>query len=477
MESLSSRYRHIFEKYETIGQEHVFRFWDSLTAHEKKRLLDQAEKIDVKVVDEFKVLIRGENTALHYIPGTLKPFSVIRLPQSQEQYRAQARALAAGEQVLSQGKVGAILVAGGQGTRLGFPGPKGTFPVGPITDRTLFQYHVEKVLALERRYARAIPLYIMTSRSNYAQTIAFFESKRYFGRNKALFVFFQQRELPPLDLSGKLILDQKGIISTSPDGHGGLLNGIRDFRLIDDMEKRGVEILFYFQVDNVMVRVCDPVFLGYHVMAYAEMSAKTVRKRNAFEKLGNIGTIGNKTVTIEYTELSDEEKCAQKDGRLLFEQGSIAIHVFSRTFFKRLIDQAVELPFHLAHKKIAYIKTNGKRCKPRTENGIKFEQFIFDTVPYARTVTVMETDRDDFSPIKNKTKQDSPRTARQALTNMFASWLEECGVKIPKNKKGDVSVPIEISPLFAMNAGELRTKINPGKVRRPFLFTPGTTRG
>jgi len=449
-------YQQAMEKLAHLQQEHVLRFWDDLDDEQQQSLLHQIAELDKNLLSTFTQMIKDLESAKHYQPGTLEPMSVIPIPSTQEQQNDYDWAYKVGEQAIGSGKVGAILVAGGQGTRLGFDGPKGTFPVGPITGRTLFQYHTEKLLALEKRYNTTIPFYIMTSEANDQQTREFFRKNSYFGKSPDSFIFFQQGMLSPIDENGKLFLEEKWKIARSPDGHGGLLKALRKNHLITDMATRGVEYLFYFQVDNVLVKICDPAFIGYHVLHNSEMSAKTVYKRSPEEKLGNIGTIDGKVVTIEYTELSKEEKEATTaDGRLKFGQGSIAIHVFSRSFFERLTTENIDLPYHLAHKKITHIDALGRRIKPEAPNGYKFEQFIFDAFPFARNVMVMETDRSqDFSPIKNASGEDSPETARQDLRNLFTSWLKEIGVEVPEDVKN-----IEISPLYALNVRDLKQKL------------------
>ena len=190
------------------------------------------------------------------------------------------------------------------------------------------------------------------------------------------------------------------------------------------------------------------------------MSAKTVYKRDPWEKLGNIGRIDDRVVTIEYTELSDEEKQMRDTGRYKFGQGSIAIHVFSLSFLCRLMKEGIELPYHIAHKKIDHIDSNGRPVVPESPNGYKFEQFIFDALPHARSVMVLETRRErDFSPIKNASGCDSPATARRDLCNLFGRWLERCGFSVRRDDKGNVLQKIEISPLFALDAEELCDKL------------------
>src|SRR4030067_857555 len=275
----------------------------------------------------------------------------------------------------------------------------------------------------------------MTSEANHQQTISFFKQHRYFGRQAERFVFFKQGMHPAISREGRIFLAEKHQLSRSPDGHGGLLKAIKKNCVLEDMENRGLEILFYFQVDNVLVNLCDPAFLGFHILQHSEMSAKTVYKIHPEEKLGHIGTIDGKICTIEYTELSrDEMYAVNADGRLKFGQGSIAIHVFNVSFFKRLLQtEGSALPYHVAHKKIPHVNDAGTLVNPAKANGYKIEQFIFDAFPFAEKVLVMETDRkSDFSPIKNAAGDDSVQAARQDLANMWGGWLEELGVAIAK---------------------------------------------
>jgi len=445
-----------YHKLKEISQEHVLKYYDDLQEKERKLLLDQISHIDFDLLRQCIALLKKKSGTGHYIPGTLEPMNVIELPKTKAEKQEYKKAYDLGEKLISEGKVGTILVAGGQGTRLGFDGPKGTFPVGPITNRSLFQYHTEKILARERKLNAAIPYYIMTSELNYLQTKQFFEQHDYFKKNKDSFVFFSQGMLPSLSANGKMYLSDKNKINVAPDGHGGLMRALFVNKLIDDMQKRGIEYLYYFQVDSPLANVCDPAFVGYHVLKNADMSAKTVYKRGPYESLGNIGKVDGKNVVIEYSELSRKEMEERNpDGRLRFGQGSIGIHVFSVNFFRRLRDEKQYLPYHIAHKKIPYIDDSGHLVRPAEPNGYKFEQFIFDAFPFAKKIMVLETDRqNDFSPIKNKDGFDSPHTARQDLSNVFAKWLEQAGFNVNRDDNGNPFENIEISPLYAMNGKE-----------------------
>ncbi len=457
----SEKAEELLIKLNAIQQAHIWRFWPELDLQQRQTLATQVEELDFELVEKFVRLILSHNNSHHYHPWTLEPVDVISLPQNEAEKAHFAEATKIGEKALRNGKVGVILVAGGQGSRLGFDAPKGTFPVGPITERTLFQYHVEKILALERRYGCTIPFYVMTSEATHEQTVDYFSRNEYFGKDKNSFILFRQGVLPAFDANGKILLAEKWRVNMSPDGHGGLLKALVKNHLLEDMLRRGVETLFYFQVDNVLIKIADPVFVGFHLMQDAEMSAKTVYKRDPYEKIGHIGRIDGRYATVEYTELSEAEKNSRNaDGRLKFGQGSIAIHAFSRTFFQRLADEKVELPYHLAHKRIPFVNDRGQVVKPPRPNGFKFEQFIFDALPLARKVMVMETERsEEFAPIKDMDGLDSPKTARQALSDLYGKWLENCGYAIKRGNDGHVINKVEISPLFAIDETELGNKL------------------
>lgn len=356
--------------------------------------------------------------------------------------------------------MGAILVAGGQGTRLGFDKPKGMYQIGAVSRATLFETLAKQVLARSRRAGRPIPYFIMTSDATHDETVAFFKEHHHFALPAGDVYFFRQGNMPAVDSeSGKLLVsDDKGLC-TSPDGHGGVLAALAKAGLLNEMRRRGIEFLHYHQVDNPTAIVCDPVFLGFHSVLGCEMSVKVVAKRSAQERMGVALDVDGKTQIIEYSDLPPEI-AAKTDpaGSLVLWAGSTAIHVFSRRFLERLVDRQDALPFHVAHKKVAHTNAEGKLIIPAVENACKFERFIFDALPLAEKTLVLETDRArEFNPIKNATGDDSPDTARAALGRLFHDWLRSAGAKI------DSATPVEISPLFALDAEELRAKIKPGK--------------
>jgi len=358
--------------------------------------------------------------------------------------------------------VGVILVAGGQGTRLGYDGPKGTYRLAPLSGASLFEIHACKILALERRYGSPVPFYIMTSQANDAETRRFFERHGHFGLNPERVHCFSQGMLPAFWPDGRMVLEAPGRLSAAPDGHGGILAALARTGMLADMRRRGLATLFYFQVDNPMVDIADPAFIGLHLRRGAEMSIKVCAKRDPGEGLGVVVERGGRHAVVEYTELTDVQKHARRpDGDLLFKYGSVAIHAFSLDFLER--ETSAGLPLHQARKKVPYCGEDGVTVKPAAANACKFEKFIFDALPDAANPLVLAFAREDeFAPVKNAEGSDSPATARTAMMEKAARWLAACGVAVPRTPDGRLAVAIEIDPAFAQDAGELKNRLPPG---------------
>ena len=448
-----------------FGQGHVFRFWKELQPEEKNSLLDQLNTIDFplikKLCEEQLFRKRAQKRG-----GELTPAPIIHIPRSEEEKRQEKLARDRGETLLSEGKVAAFLVAGGQGTRLGFDGPKGTYPIGPVSKRSLFQIHLEKIRALSRRYGQIIPLYVMVG-SNEGATRAFFEKNHYFDFGEENIQFFQQDMLPAVNENGKFFMEEKHRLFTNPNGHGGSIKALYDSGCLDEMKQRGKELLYYFQVDNPLLKICDPVFLGYHATQKADISSKVVRKKDWTEKVGVLGLLDGKTKIIEYSDLSKTDaRTTLDDGSLKYWAGSIAVHVLSMDFLERLNRGGFQLPYYHAEKSIPYIATEGpeagKRINPDWKNGIKFETFVFDALAMAECAVTIEVERaDEFGPLKNKTGWDSPHHCRALMTFLYLRWLKKCQATIKTKKNGGFSGFIEISPLTALDAEELSKKVSP----------------
>jgi UDP-N-acetylglucosamine/UDP-N-acetylgalactosamine diphosphorylase len=337
------------------------------------------------------------------------------------------------------------------------------FPVGPVTNKSLFQIHAEKVLALGRRYGKPLPYLVMTSPATDEETRAFFAEQRYFGLDPAEVFFFVQGTMPALDLAtGKLLRDQPGRLFTSPNGHGGTLLALAETGLLERLQKRGIRHVYYFQVDNPLVKVADPVFLGHHLAVRSEASSKVIPKEGPTDKLGNLVLVDGRCSIIEYSDLP-EELARQTDGKggLRFAVGSPAIHLFEAAFLKRVTQGETRIPFHVARKKVPHLDDQGKEVQPDEENALKFEMFIFDALPRAERWAVVETSRrEEFEPLKNATGRDSPESVGQAISNLAADWLDKAGVPVPRRADGTAAVPVEISPLYALDAEELASKVD-----------------
>jgi UDP-N-acetylglucosamine/UDP-N-acetylgalactosamine diphosphorylase len=370
-----------------------------------------------------------------------------------------------GFELLKQGKIGAFLVAGGQGTRLGYDGPKGEFPITPVKNKPLFQVFAEQLLAHSRDSGKAIAWYIMTSDVNDGPTRAFFKKHDHFGYDAKNIFFFEQGMMPAFDLDGKILLAEKDSLALSPDGHGGSLRALAKSGALADMQKRGIEHLSYFQVDNPLVHCVDPLFLGLHDRSGSEMSSKTIPKADALEKVGNFVIADGVLQVIEYSDLP-QELAMQKnpDRSLRFNAGSIAIHALRVSFIERLNSGGqLKLPWHRAEKKVPFIDENGNEIKPDKPNAVKLEQFVFDAIPLAKNAIVYTTDRgEEFSPVKNADGVDSPATSRRDQIRRAARWLGEAGVNVPM-KDGEPAATIEISPLLATSDEQLRSRKLPAK--------------
>lgn len=425
------------------SQEHVLKHWKKLNKKEREALLEQIATIDPKSVSRCREALGKGAEVPDSSKGKAPKVAILK-------GKKLAEARAAGEVELSEGRVAALLVAGGQGSRLGYDGPKGCYEIGPITNAPLFYFHARKILARSIRYGASIPFYVMTSEANNAATVQCFEENDYFGLNPDDVFFFTQGMWPGMSAEGKIILDQPGHIFMSPDGHGGLLAALKRSGALADMKKRGIKSVFFFQVDNPLVEIADPAFIGYHVMNKSEYSLKLCAKRDPKEKVGMPMRFGDTYRMVEYTEMTDEQ-CNRKDksGKLYFLYGSPAIHVFDRAFLER--EAARPMPLHLAFKKIPYVDEKGALVKPSEPNGYKFEKFIFDILPNAKTATFLAFDpKDEFSPVKNAEGADSPASCKADMQAKWRSWLKECGVTV------DEAVPVEIDPVYALDAEDLK---------------------
>ena len=460
----------LVERLESSGQGHLLNFWDELDETGQNSLAEQVSAIDFAQIAELYAKRDQADEVVALADRAGEP-SAIRLGDPANRFSLE-EARRRGVEALTGGKVAVLLVAGGQGTRLGFEHPKGMYPIGPVSGASIFQIHVEKIVATARRYGASVPFYVMVSPATDRETREYFEANDRFGLSESDFRVFCQGTMPAVDdTTGKVLLADKGQIAVSPDGHGGTLAALEKSGALAEMAERGIEQIFYFQVDNPLVDICSPELLGYHLLAQSELSSEVVAKKDPKDRVGNVVEIDGRLRVIEYSDLPDEvAERRHEDGSLAIWAGSIAVHVFDVAFLRRMVDKADALPFHIAHKKVKYVNGEGVEQKPSEPNAYKFERFIFDLLPSAENALVVEVDaRLHFAPLKNASgaPEDTPEAVREQMVALHTDWVRKSGVEVPEG------TPVEISPLLALDAEELAARVEAGtKIEGPTYLRP-----
>ena len=460
------------ERLEAVGQAHLLNFYDGLDPQQQDSLLGQIAALDIEALPKLVADYVERKPAFDAAEHDIKPPTSIAHDDpswDRDRYRSE------GETLLAEGKVAALVVAGGQGSRLGYDGPKGCYPGGAVTGKPLFRCLAEWILHARQRFGKPVPWYIMTSPLNDQQTRDFFREHDFFGLPQADVTFFTQGTMPAFDINtGKVLLAAKDTVATSPDGHGGTIKALLKSGALDDLASRGIEHLSYVQIDNPLARVIDPVFLGLHAKAQgssAEMSSKAIAKTEPDEKVGVLCSVDGRTGVIEYSDLpADLAARRDESGRLTLRAGSTAIHLIGRRFLETLTASGeVDLPFHRAEKNMACIDPDsGLPADTEDKNAVKLEMFIFDALPKAEGSIVYEIDRvDEFAPIKNAEGKDSPATSARLQTERAARWLESRGVSVPRTPEGEPDCTLEVSPLTATGPDQL----SPGAI--PDAIKPG----
>lgn len=420
-------------------QEHILHFWDDLSEQEQKHLLEIAGAINFRKIQKYYKIAKTENKPINF--SLLEPSDYVKQNDERREKFYQL-----GSEALKSGKVAFLTVAGGQASRLGFDLPKGCFGISPITKKSLFQIFAEKILFYSNLYNQPLKWFIMTSIDNFKTTVDFFSQNNYFSLDKKNVFFFKQGINPTVTSeSGDLILKNKSELFMNPNGHGGILGALTSQGYISQMEHLGIEYLSYFQVDNPLINMADPYFIGCHIDENSNISTKVIRKEFAEEKLG-IAMQECKSTKRKIVEYSDiPEKIMQQqdeNGDLLFNMGSTGIHIFSVSFIKKA---SSKLPIHIANKEMTLPNINNSDDPEKKISVLKFETFVFDTIPLAKKAIFFETSRnEEFFPLKNKTGTDSIETCIDGQINLYRSWLKDLGCKdIDKIER------CEISPLFA----------------------------
>ncbi|HBZ97302.1 MAG: hypothetical protein CMJ41_06535 [Phycisphaerae bacterium] len=453
----SDRLTKIRELLEAHEQSHLLGGWDRLDETAREALLNQLQLLPWETIDVVRESIQ-HRVESNPPPSNLEP------PQTCDPAGPDAAGFFdRGAELIAAGRVAAFTVAGGQGTRLGWNGPKGTFPATAVSGKPLFAIFAEQLRAAQRRYDVVIPWYIMTSPLNDAATRAFFLDNKCFGLHRSNIMMFPQGTMPSFDArTGDLLLASPGVVAENPDGHGGALDAMARSGALADMESRGITIVSSFQVDNPLVRVVDECFIGMHESdehSSAEVSSKMVLKEDPSEPVGVFCRVDGRTHVVEYSDLpSDLAEVRNGDGSLRFGAASIAVHLYSVPFVSQLTGQGGDpLPWHRALKKSSWWDAaSGAMVEPEGPNVIKLERFIFDIVPRAERSAILRTERShEFAPIKNATGPDSLETSQQIQSDLYGGWLRQHGVQVPQDDAGRTTVRIEIEPLTAMRPGDL----------------------
>ncbi len=435
---------------ERYDQSHIIDHWKRLSPDKQKELSRDLLALDFDLV--FELFNQASESKSPSSSPAITPASIIPIPRTDPERASHQEARRQGEELIRKNKVAILIVAGGQGSRLGFHGPKGKLAITPVKKKSLFQLFAETIKALSLRYQADLPLLLMTNPENHDETRIFFEGNNFWGLSPRRVYFFDQGMLPTLTANGTLILKDETHILTNPDGHGGSLKALHTSGLLGILMNEGFSDLFYCQVDNPLVRIADPVFIGYHRLKEAEISTKVVRRQNIDEKVGIYGLVNGKPGIVEYSDFPHGEyQATDEAGRPRHWAGNTAIHMISLDFIKRLNHGGFALPFHRAVKKIEYFRENRSKIE---EDGIKFETFVFDAIPLAQKTCALEVVREEeFSPVKNKDGIDSPATAEAALSSLYRVWLKDAGIQTASGGR------VEISPLFALDREELRRKM------------------
>eukprot|EP00744_Colponema_vietnamica_P011782 GILI01016548.1.p1 GENE.GILI01016548.1~~GILI01016548.1.p1 ORF type:complete len:525 (+),score=178.96 GILI01016548.1:83-1576(+) len=455
----------VSEKLHQADQEQLTKFSSALSQKELDSLVSQIRGLDLKELNDLFYKVYGpgkkELAASSSAPASLQPLpSVTRLADSSRDQQTRWRNV--GLDLIAKNKVGVLLLSGGQGTRLGADYPKGMFDIGLPSHKSLFQLQAERIRKIEQlAAARAhksqsdveVPWYVMTSEINHTQTVDFFRAHSFFGLKQSQVFFFQQGTLPCFDIRGKIMLETRSQVSRAPNGNGGVFSSLLNSGALEDMERRGLVGVHLFGVDNAIVKVADPVFVGFCVEQQADTGSKVVAKRSADEKVGVLCLRNGQIEVVEYSEM-DPALCAQTDeqGRLAYNAGSICNHYFSVPFLRDLVAKHkddLERKYHVAEKKIPFVNDNGQPETPDKINGIKLELFVFDSFAFARNMAVLEVDREEeFAPVKNASGPDSPESARTMVSKLHQKWIVQAGGRIV-NAVNNQNLLCEVSPLLS----------------------------
>lgn len=397
----------ILKKY---NQEHLLNGYENLDEKKQKQLLDQIMNIDFELIKSLYANTTKEESENEDV---IEPMEYLDKNKLYDNYKYYENI---GKHAIQEGKLAAVTMAGGQGTRLGHSGPKGTYDIGLDSHKSLFELLSDGLKEAGKKYDVTIPWFIMTSRENNKATIEFFEKHKYFGyqKDKNLF-FFIQGELPMMDTEGKILIGEDGLVKLAADGHGGIYEALVKNKMVDKMKELGVEWVFIGGVDNCLVKMVDPVLMGIAIDKEVTVACKSVVKANPYEKVGVFCRRNGKPNVIEYSEITEEmAEAVDENGELLYGESHILCNLFNVKAIERM--GANPLPYHVAYKKAKYIDKDGNLVVPDSPNAYKFEAFLFDAFGEVDDMAILRVKREEeFAPVKNADSAgvDCPSTARK----------------------------------------------------------------
>lgn len=399
-------YAEAVKKVREYGQEHILQYYEELSEAEKAALLRQIEQTD------FSVLAKAAKAGKEQERGVITPIPAMKLAEIEEKREAYT---SRGIETIRAGKVGAVLLAGGMGTRLGSDDPKGMYNIGLTKDVYIFERIIQNLLDVVEQTGRFIPLFIMTSEKNHEKTTAFLKEKNYFGYAPEYVTFFMQDMAPSSDYNGKVYMEQKGLMSASPNGNGGWFSSMKRSGVLEKVHQAGIEWLNIFAVDNVLQRIADPCFIGAVVGQNCAVGAKVIKKAAPDERVGVICLEDGRPSIVEYYELT-KEMMEEKDagGEPAYNYGVILNYLFRVKDLEEIVGR--EMPLHIVERKIPYLNEAGETVKPEQPNGFKYENLVLDMIHMLDSCLVYEVVREkEFAPIKNRTGIDSVESARELL--------------------------------------------------------------
>lgn len=408
-------YFQALNKLKEYNQEHLLKFYDKMSEEKQKNLLEQVESLNLEQIDNlFKNIKNQENK-----PAKIEPIEYIDKEKLTEEEKKEYEKI--GNDTLSSGKLAAVTMAGGQGTRLGHIGPKGTFDLGLKSHKTLFEIICDTLKKVQEQNGITIPWYIMTSEENNEETENFFNKNNYFGYPKDKIKFFKQGQYPMIDTNGKILLNEEGLVKQAADGHGGVYIAMQKNNIIEDMRKKGIKWVVIGGVDNVLVNMFDPIFIGMYIKQGYKSASKSVVKKYPEEKVGVFCKKDGRPSIIEYTELSEQmAHDRDENGELKYGESNIIVHIFEVDTIEKISKNL--LPYHPAFKKANYMNENGEVIIAKEPNAYKFEAFIFDAFEQLDNMSILRVNREEeFAPVKNSDEKgvDCPKTARELYKKHF----------------------------------------------------------